>query len=1224
MGWVKTSYRFIEVCLLVVLCAGLALAQSNRGTLAGTVLDSSGSAIAGATITATGAQTGVVYKATSNTTGGYRIGDMQVGVYDVTVEAQSFKKLTSTGITVDVNNTTARDFTMQPGGATEVVTVTGDLPNIESETSDVGTVVTQKQILELPLALGGQGDLRSPEAFVFLTPGTTGPGSADRNDGAFLSKLGGGQNFGTEVLVDGASTVRADSGAAFDQTAPSVEALDEFKVTTSTLPAEYGRTTGGVESFTTKSGTNTFHGSLYELFRNEALDANAWFNDLNIAADPANAANFRKTNDKKHDFGGTFGGPVWIPKLYNGRNKTFFFFSWEQYLQKLGGNPQSTLPTDALRNGDFSSLLDTNPADSLGTNPCGGSIQPGQIFDPNTTRLGAGNVLCRDPFPNNKIDPARISTVAKNILALVPEPNLPGTSQNFIFLTTNPRTTTTTTVRVDQNLGEKDKVFFSYSSRENTSRNGTPSLPEPLSNGAQIQDFTTHYMRAGWDRAFSPTLLNHLNVGYNRVNSFDRAGAVDGTDWPSQVGLQGASGQTFPVIFFGPEPFAQLGQAVYADDVDNGIVVADSVSLTRGRHTLRFGFDWRYQQFSKIDFAGGSGEYDFDRTETAATPTLVGPTGNAFAGFLLGAVDKGSLRVRAGQPRWISNYYAGYVQDEFKVSRTLMLNLGFRYDIETPRHEALDNASIFDPTVPNPGANGFPGAIVFAGKGNGRSGRSSAWVDSYKKDVAPRIGFAYAPDRFGGKMVFRGGYGIYYGPLDYADFGSAGTLGFSAEPSFTNQVNFFDPAFLLDNGVPSFPAPPNLDPAQANGQGGSAFGGVLFISPDYARPGMIQNWSFEIQRDLGANFSLNVGYIGQHATRLRSSLACINCINPSNFRLGNTLNSDISSPEAAAAGVTLPYPSFTGTVAQALRPFPQYGNIDTDCCLENLGQSTYHALLAKAERRFHSGLNVLASYTWSKTLTDSDSALPAFSAFQGGGTVQNPFNLRGEKSLSNQDIPHTFVVSYIYELPLGPGKKFLNQHGPVGKIVGGWQVGGVQRYQSGQPISFGCASGAPAFDPTNGTCFRFSRVQGQPLLSSRANADDFNPLVDTFFNAPLNTVGDNHFAQGVVGPNGINGAFQDPNFASLVDARGFAFGDLPRTTAEVRSPAFLNEDFSIIKRTQATERLNVVFKAELLNAFNRHVLSRPNANGPYDANFGRFFGTVDAQRQIQLILRLEF
>src|SRR4029077_3812998 len=303
-------------------------------------------------------------------TGAYRLPDLQVGTYNVGVASPGFKTTNRTGVLVQVNTTSSLDITLTPGDVTETLTVSADLPALQTETSDIGTVVDKKQIMELPLALGGQGVLRAPEAFVFLTPGTTGPGSNDSSNGVFEAKLAGGQNFGNEVILDGASTARADSGSAFDQTAPSVEALTEFKVTTSTVPAEFGRTSGGVESFATRSGTNSFHGTAYDIFRNDALNANSWFN--NLQGQPRNV-------DRKNDYGGSLGGPVWIPKIYNGRDKTFFFFSYEQYRQTQGSTTTSTVPTAAERTGDFSSLLTTT---ALGTNPCDGStIFQGQIFD---------------------------------------------------------------------------------------------------------------------------------------------------------------------------------------------------------------------------------------------------------------------------------------------------------------------------------------------------------------------------------------------------------------------------------------------------------------------------------------------------------------------------------------------------------------------------------------------------------------------------------------------------------------------------------------------------------------------------------------------------------------------------------------------------------------------------------------------------------------------------
>ena len=1223
MRFVTVPQRFILVAFFVLISSATALSQSDRGAIAGTILDSSGAAVQGATIVATGVDTGAVYNATSTDTGAYRISNMQVGSYNLTVTAAGFKVSEHKDFLVQVNTTSSLDITLQPGDVKETLTVLADVPTLQTETSDVGTIVDKRQIMELPLALGGQGVLRAPEAFVFLTPGTTGPGSNDSSNGVFEAKLGGGQNFGNEVILDGASTARADSGSAFDQTAPSVEALQEFKVTTSTVPAEFGRTSGGVESFATRSGTNSYHGAAYDIFRNEDLNANSWFN--NLQGQPRNL-------DRKNDYGGTLGGPVRIPKLYDGRDKTFFFFSWEQYRQTQGSTITSTVPTDAERQGDFSSLLTTT---SLGTNPCDGSTMfQGQIFDPSTTKTVNGQ-QCRTAFPGNKIP--SLSTVAQNILKLIPEPTNKSASQNnFILTSNNPILSTTMTVRIDQNLGAKHKLFFSYSSRDNENINGSPALPNPLDT-TFFSSFFTHYLRAGWDYFFSPTLFNHLNVGLNRVNSNSVATSVNGTDWDKAIGLTGASGPTFPPIAFNNDNqgLSSYGSPNADDDVVNSLVVSDNVSWIRGRHTLSFGVDWRAFQFSVIDQSHQSPSIGFDIAQTAAEPGQGKLTGDPFASFLVGAPASVSLAVRSRQPRFVSNYYAIYVADDFKARRDLTLNLGLRYDIETPRHESSGAQSVFDPNAPNvgltpgSGAIGFdgiplPGALIFGGTGTGRSGTSASGAATYHKNFAPRLGFSYSPEALFGKLhqtVLRGGYGIYYAPLTYGDFGQALTDGFTASPSF-NGV--FDPALLLDSGIPAFPPPPNLDPSQDNGGSGGGFGGVTYLAPSYGRPGMVQNWDLEIQHQFTTDLILSVGYVGNHGTHLRSSVAQINNLNPRFFPLGSALNAPIDSSTATTLGINPPFQQFEtlygpGNIAQALRPFPQYQSINTDCCLENLGQSTYNALLAKLERRFHNGLNLLASYTYSKTLTDADSALPAFVAFSGGGSVQNSYNLNSEKALSYQDIPHTFVVSYIYELPVGKGKKFLNKSGVVDKVLGGWQVGGVQRYQSGQPLAFGCATGVPSYDG----CIRFNRVPGQPLLSPTASSFDVGsvflnggtgctPNPDGTFSAPAGVATYWNCA-----------AFIDPNAPNLVAARGYTFGNMPRIIGSVRSQGYVNEDFSIIKRMSLFESHSLILKAELFNAFNRHVFTRPDT-GLQDGSFGTSFGTVNGPRNVQFTLRYDF
>ncbi|MBW4028644.1 MAG: carboxypeptidase regulatory-like domain-containing protein [Acidobacteria bacterium] len=1188
------SGLLVVLAAVLAICAGRAHAQSSDGAIAGSVVDATGALIPGAKLSAVGADNGTTYTTVSNSAGAFRFSNMAIGRYNVTASAPGFNATTSEGVLVQVNSTAALAITMKTGSTETTVSVNSDAPTVETQSSDIGSVVATRQIIDLPLSLGGQGATRSPEAFVFLTPGTVGPGSAGNSNGAFESKIAGGQNFGAEVLVDGASTQRADSASAFDQTAPSVEALQEFKVTTSTIPAEFGRTTGGVESFSIKSGSNAYHGTIYDIFQNEDMNANDYFNKLRISQNPTSASNLKnnaRSLDRKNDYGGTLGGPVVIPKLYNGKDKTFFFFSYEQFRQNQSGTSINTMPTAAVRGGDFTSLLTNTPT---GSHDCNGNpVYKGEILDPNTTSTLPNGNPCRLPFATmNVIPTARFSQVAQNLLNYLPLPNLPGATQNFVYSSASPILNSLMSIRIDQNLKNNSKLYASYSSRDNVSRNGNPGLPDPIANNGQFAEQSTHYVRIGWDDVILPSLLNHFNVGYNRVASPNHSGAVNGTDWPAKLGIKNANGPTFPVFNFASNVgYTSVGQDNDAIQDSNALLFNDAVTISKGPHDIRIGLDWRNEQLSVANFAGESGDYNFQRYETAAAPSD-NTTGDGFASFLLGQVDTNSFNIQSTAPRFVSNYYGGYVEDNYKVAHNLLLNLGFRYDVETPRHESHGNVSNFDPTLPNTGAGNLPGALVFAGQGAGRNGTSGAFAKTWMKDFAPRLGFAYSPDAGNGKTAVRGGFGIYYGPLDYADFGTGTTLGFSAAPNFHNPNNFTEAyAGGVDAGIPAYKLPPNLDPTQANGQGGSGFGGLEYIAPSYGRPSMTLNWSLQVQQQLATDLILTIGYVGQSSSHLRSSLAQINDLNPANFVLG----SGLSQP-----ATNLPYAGFSGTVAQSLRPFPQYQSINTDCCLENLGHSSYSAMLVSLERRFHSGLNLMASYTWSKTLTDADSALPVFANYAGGGGVQNPYNLKGEKALSNQDLPQTLVLSYIYELPVGKGRKFLGgANTAVNAVVGGWQVGGVQRYESGQPLSFaGAPTSVPSFDGT----IRYNQVA--PIRNPNFHGKVTDPLTQTLFN---------------------KAAFQDPNAnVKSVPGTPYVFGDLPRTTGEMRSNVYLGEDASVIKNIADFGRYGtLLLHMDAFNLLNRHIFNRPDTN-PTDQTFGQYTGDLYSPRTLQAQLRYTF
>ncbi len=409
----------VFLLLLCFLFSTALFAQTNEGILTGTVTDQTGAAIPNAKVTAKNNATGSSFDTATSSDGSFRFPALAIGQYDVTASAPGFSTVTQSNVTITISQTSAIKMSLNVGKSEQSITVQADVTSIETQSSEIGTAVTSKQVIELPLALGGVGAMRSPEAFMFLAPGTAGPGTANSNNGIFISKIGGGQNFGNEILLDGTSMLRSENGSSFDEAAPSVEAIAEFRVLTSTIPAIYGRTTGGIETFGTKSGTNQFHGTGYDILQNEDLNSNSWFNNGYAASctpQPACRSPYARPIDKKNDYGVNLGGPVWIPKLYNGKNKTFFFFNWEQYKQSVGGTNDSIVPTAAERGGDFSSILTSTV---VGSNPCTGQpIFQGEIFDPNTTRTVNG-VTCRDPFPNNRIPVNRLSKVTQNMLGLL-------------------------------------------------------------------------------------------------------------------------------------------------------------------------------------------------------------------------------------------------------------------------------------------------------------------------------------------------------------------------------------------------------------------------------------------------------------------------------------------------------------------------------------------------------------------------------------------------------------------------------------------------------------------------------------------------------------------------------------------------------------------------------------------------------------------------------------
>lgn len=1193
--------------LLLSTATGLAIGQATTtGSIAGTVIDSTGGAVPGALVKIVEQASGTTYTTTTSGNGAYVLPSVRPGNYTESVTASGYKASATNDVEVFVGTRAAQDIKLVVGSNAETISVTANGPSLETETSDIGTVLTSDQVEELPLAVGGA--FRSLQALTFLAPGAVGPGTTG---GTFQSKVAGGQTLGTEYLIDGISTYRSENGSGnVDQTTPSVDAIEEFRIETLSLPADYGRTTGGVTNFKTRSGGNAYHGHIYDFFKNAGLDANDWFRNgylSQIPDIPANVAqrkNFKRLADTKNDYGATLGGPVVIPHLYNGHDKTFFFFNFEQLKYHSGVNAQFTVPTAAQRGGDFSAFLG-GPTTTV--NPCTGQLLlNGQLFDPAANVTNVAGVDCRSTtFANNIIPTSRISPLATKFLALLPLPT-PGFqgngTNNYVQASSSVTANTNYTLRVDQNFGARSKVFAFVSTRED-SVSGAINFPGAADSGPNVTDQYYKFGRVGWDFTVSPHVVNTLAIGGNRVNSYNASAAsLNGINYDAQLGIANSANPntTFPSVNFGEPQATTLGNSNNDDNVDNGLIATDSLIVQAGAHSIRLGGTYRWQQFSYNNNGTASGYFNFGRGQTAGTNNSGATTGNGFASFILGAPFDIGRTVQTHAPRWIQHYYAAFLQDDWKVRRNLTFNLGVRYNIETPRHEAEGASSNFDPTLANPAAGGLLGALAFAGT-NGHP-KNEAWADTYYKGIEPRVGFSYSPGFLHDKAVLRGAYTILSGPLEYADYGQGLSAGFTQNRD--HNSNSIRPVSSLDSGFfanDTYTA--NTDITQRNGNQIDA------VARGDGRPSTIQSWSLETQTQLAPDLIFTLGYIGQHSVRLRGYLNEPNDISLQAFALGDTLGLPVGSPQAIAAGIKIPFSNFQSlygggaTVGQALRPFPQYGFQSSDNFLQNRGMSTYHAMEVKLERRFHSGLNLLASYTWSKTMTDADSIQPFFATLLGQGGTQNPYNLKTEKAVSNQDVPNNFVISYLYDLPIGRGKKFLgHSNRVVDALIGGYRIGGIQRYLSGQPVSFyGVATGPPS-----GFSFgiRPDRVQTQSLYTTIGKSGQYNPFNSTqrIFN---------------------KAAFADPNNPAIRQGGAFRFGNLSRNVTEYRTPNSLNEDLSLNKAFKIHDTIGVDFRAEMFNALNRHIFNKPDT-GINDGNFGQIGSTLNAPRNIQIVLKVHY
>jgi len=1173
--------RRLALCL--AMCAATLLAQSERGTITGTIRDASGAVIPAAKVVLTNTQTGVAFTAPSNADGEYTVPQLQVGTYTVRVEKDGFRPASVTGLVLNASATVRADATLEVGSSVQAIEVSASALALSTENAKTSVTMNNKLVDELPLVVGGA--MRSPFNLAALTPEAKNVGG----DNGFI--LGGGQAAGYGTSLDGvsANTSRALSQSWVAVNAPSIEAVTEFTVDTNGFKAEFGQASGGIMAFASKSGTNEFHGSAYNFLRNEKLDANNFFNNGRGIARPIY---------KQNDFGGSLGGPIWIPKIYNGKNRTFFFFSYEAFRNRDGANGAvRTVPTAEMYDGDFRNWVDGNRR-----------LIP--IFDPTTQTTAANGTVTRTPFANNTVpkslfDPTVNAALAAFRTGTTPLPNngaLPGSNE---YVINNFLITQGTEVRPNTKLSVKGDHVFSSKSRISGywGYNRTSQVPGAFGPADLPGNFVNYndtvrnsdVFRGSWDYSISPTIFNHFYGGGNNwkeTHDPPQATVRSGIDWKDKVCIQNVPdcGQNL-VNFNFSNGYSQWGGRANNGSENFIKMFADDVTMIKGKHTIKFGAQAQYQYYNGFgrQCVAGCITYDFKHTGNVSTNATDFATvgGSPIASMLLGYANAGSIdTIRYIGQQWPS--YAGFLQDDWRVRPNLMVNIGVRWETTLPPTGEKDNWSDFSPTLPNPGAGNLPGALIYAGDCSGCIG-SRRLTDGYYKAFGPRIGLAYT---FKEKTVFRMSYGLSYGNITTVT-GSTHNLGFTLTDTQSDTTQGRQPRFLVRQGQPPWQAPPFVSPSFGNGRAMPWFQGSEAV-----RPPAYQSMNFSIQRQITPTTVAEVAYNGSLGSRLQAGLLSYNSIGMDVLgRYGaSLLNSRIDSAAAVAAGFREPFPGFISlwgngaTVRQALRPFPQFQNIDTRSGGgDHSGHSTYHSGMIRFEKRYSSGIQFLTSYVFSKILTDADSYWS-----DAYGFAMDHYNRKLEKSIGMFDVTHNAKFSFVYDLPFGKGRSFLTQGGFLNAVVGGWRVSGIAVYTNGQPAAIGTSNALPLFAGGN-----------RPTINTY---DNWRPAF-----------GDGGF---------------EPNRDRTIQPRSFfpaqvanTMGNMTRYNPNFRAFNNLNENLSFAKTFALKEQVRLDFRAEMFNAFNR-VRFGLGSLGLESTTFGVLSQTAGDQanspRQVQLALKLYF
>lgn len=1173
----RSGRTLFATALWVTAC----FAQGDRGTLTGIVTDHSGAVVPVVAINVTNTLNNSVYRAATTAAGAYTVPNLPIGSYRLEFLAQGFKKTERTNIQLTQGQVLRIDVTLELGAVTETVEVNAVASGIETDTPRVSTNMPNTQLRDLPISMNGGSLGRSSEDWAFkLVPGIGGSSWSSRINGMSVQ----GQR---ETFFDGVPAGANISGVVAESSV-SIEAVGEVNIMTSGYSAEYGRLAAGVFNYSLKSGANEPHGSAYGALRNEALNANTFTN---------NFAGLRRNFDRKQNFAFSFGGPIVLPKIYHGRNKTFFYAAYERYRQNQTGRPgpNSTYPLKEFYDGDFSRLL---IGGILGTKDAlGRDVLRGAIFDPLTAQQLANGRYVAEMFPGNRIPVSRISRVSQNINKIGKERYLPTVvgPDGLVPLQNNAETATNSlyqkfdqhqfSLKLDHNISDAHKLSFThdYTGRPKYDpRGGLWDWNDPTGGPwavVFIQPLTTKRYRISYDWTVTPTLFNRIQVFHNRLGNpyYDYNNDVDGA---AVYGIKGLSTHGYPLVNWGGGPNYSLSSNAAQPRTSSSATTygfSDTVSLSKGRHFFKAGVDVRNLiSASRFD---PQASFNFSNLATSIPQeanAITSFTGYSFASYLLGGVTSASLNVP--NPRTPHNDYIGaFLQDDFKVRTNLTLNLGVRWEYNKPVFESWDRQASWDPTVTDP-ETGLLGAYTFAGKCNVCTGKRYFGIRDFN-NFGPRIGFAY---RAAKDFTIRGAFTItYLGDRQGLgnDIVGNGSYNLTADGVFPWQ-----PIFNWDNGFPQDRfVPPAYNRSYAN-----AFGVGTSFDPKYGVTPYVTQWNINLQKALPGKIVVDLGYMGNHSVKTYDSgLVRVNQTPTSIFaRYGSVLNRSITSAaDAAALGVPYPYPGFRGTVNSALRQFPQIRANDTwGTAGAPEGFSRYDSMTLIVNRQFSRGLSVYANWVWSKIMCNC-------------GSMLDYYNRDLVKSLDSNDSPHIVKAFAQYELPFGTGKSLGSSMPKVlNTLFGNWVVSYIGTYSSGTPIGF---SGAVGITGWNGGTNRVNVAPGQLELGTfeRSNYDYAN----------RNTTGANRFLN-----------------TSLVTAPApGTFGTAATRFAQIRNFASHNEDLGLQKDFKFQEKYRAQIRAQFLNAFNRHSLGgiQTNITNP---QFGQVTGNPGGNRSIEIGARLDF